>query len=132
LSGPELVTRMQSIGAKRLVLLDTCYAGAAGQPVPAWAPDTERLMNDLHSASVPVFGATVSNRRAVERADLANGVFTHALLRLLDKPSQPLAYSQLWAGLRREVGNLTADRQEPSFLNAGNGADLALLAGTLP
>ena len=132
LSGPDLVMRMQSIGAKRLVLLDTCYAGAAGQTLPAWAPDTERLMNDLHSASVPVFGATVSNRRAIERADLENGVFTHALLQLLDKPSQPLAYSQLWAGLRREVGNLTAGRQEPSFLNAGNGADLALLAGTLP
>jgi hypothetical protein len=129
LSGTELVSRMQSIGAKRIVLLDTCYAGAAGQPPPPWAPDTERLMNDLHSASVPVFGATVSNRRAVERADLGHGVFTHALLKLLDRPSRPLAYSELWAGLRREVGDLTAGGQEPCFLNAGNGADLALLAG---
>jgi hypothetical protein len=130
-SGPELITRMQSISAKRLVMLDTCYAGAAGQR-PDWAPDTERLMNELQSVSVPVFGATVSNRRAIERADLENGVFTHALLQLLDKPSKPLPYSQLWAGLRQRVGDLTAGGQEPSFLNAGNGADLALLAGTLP
>jgi hypothetical protein len=129
LSGPELVERMRAIGARRVVMLDTCYAGAAGQAPPPWAPDTDRLMNALHSAGVPVYGATLANRRAVERPDLGNGVFTYALLGLLARPAQPLPHSELWAALGRRMKALT-DAQEPAFLNAGSGADLALLAGT--
>jgi WD40 repeat protein len=124
LSGPELVGRMQSIGAKRLVMLDTCYAAAV-----AWAPDTERLMNELRTVGVPVFGATAANKRAEERARLRNGVFTHALKKVLNAPDRSLPYSELWMALRREVGAVTDRRQEVSFVNAGNGADLALLAG---
>jgi WD40 repeat protein len=130
LSGLELVGRMEAIGAKRLVMLDTCYAGAAGQPLPDWAPDADRLMNLLRSVGVPVFGATVANARAQERAALGNGVFTNALLKVLDRPDRPLPFSELWTALRREVGAATDQRQDASFLNAGSGADLALLAGT--
>ena len=130
LSGPELVGRMEAIGAKRLVLLDTCYAGAAGRPPPDWAPDAERLMNLLRTAGVPVFGATVANARAQERAVLGNGVFTHALLKVLSRPDRALPLSELWTALRREVGAATAQKQDASFLNAGSGADLELLAGT--
>jgi uncharacterized caspase-like protein len=130
LSGLELVGRMEAIGAKRLVMLDTCYAGAAGQPLPDWAPDADRLMNLLRSVGVPVFGATIANARAQERAALGNGVFTNALLKVLDRPDRPLPFSELWTALRREVGAATDQRQDASFLNAGSGADLALLAGT--
>jgi WD40 repeat protein len=130
LSGVELLGRMEAIGGKRLVMLDTCYAGAAGQPPPDWAPDADRLMNLLHSAGVPVFGATVANARAQERAALGNGVFTHALRKALDRPDRPLPFSELWTVLRREVGAVTCEQQNVSFLNAGIGADLALLAGT--
>lgn len=130
LSGHELVGRMEAIGAKRLVMLDTCYAGAAGQPPPDWAPDADRLMNLLHTAGVAVFGATVANARAQELARLGNGVFTHALLKVLERPDRPLPFSELWTVLRREVGEATGQRQNVSFLNAGIGADLTLLAGT--
>jgi Caspase domain len=129
LSGPELVARMEAIGAKRLVMLDTCYAGAAGQPLPDWAPDTDRLMNLLRSAGVPVFGATAANARAQERVALRNGIFTHALLKVLDRPDRSLPFSELWTALRREVGAATGQRQDVSFLNAGVGTDFALLAG---
>jgi uncharacterized caspase-like protein len=130
LSGLELVGRMEAIGAKRLVMLDTCYAGAAGQPPPDWTPDVDRLMNLLRTVGVPVFGATVANARAQESVRLGNGVFTNALLKVLDRPDRPLPFSELWTSLRREVGATTGQRQDASFLNAGNGADLALLAGT--
>jgi len=129
LSGPELVTRMDSVGAKRLVMLDTCYAGAAGQRPPDWAPDVDRVMNDLRSVGVPVFGATAANARAQERTSLGNGVFTHALLKVLARPDRPLSHSELWTKLRKEVEVTTDKQQGVSFLNAGSGADLALLAG---
>jgi hypothetical protein len=112
-----------------LVMLDTCYAGAAGQPLPDWAPDTDRLMNLLRSAGVPVFGATAANARAQERVALRNGIFTHALLKVLDRPDRSLPFSELWTALRREVGAATGQRQDVSFLNAGVGTDFALLAG---
>ena len=129
LSGPELIMRMETVGAKRLVMLDTCYAGAAGQPLPDWAPDADRMMNLLRTAGVPVFGATLANARAQERSKLRNGVFTHALQKVLSPPDRALPFSELWAELRREVGAATGQRQDASFLNAGSGADLALLAG---
>jgi hypothetical protein len=129
LSGPELVGRMKAIGAKRLVMLDTCYAGAAGQPQPEWAPDTAPLTNALHGDGVVVFGATLANTRAQERAALGNGVFTHALLKVLTPPDRSLACSELWRALQREVDAATGGEQAVSFLNAGSGADLALLAG---
>jgi hypothetical protein len=129
LSGFELIARMDKIGAKRLVMLDTCYAGAAGQPLPDWKPDADRMMNLLRTVGVPVFGATVANSRAQERNKLGNGVFTHALQKVLSPPDRALPFSELWAELRREVGAATGQKQDASFLNAGSGADLALLAG---
>ena len=130
LSGSELMKRIDQIGAKRLVMLDTCYAGAAGQPPPEWAPDVAQFTNLLLSAGVVVFGATVGNARAQERAALGNGVFTHALLKVLKRPDQPLSLSKLWTALQKEVLEVTDGQQDVSFQNGGIGANLVLFAGT--
>lgn len=119
-SSADLRGALGKVQARRLVLLDTCYAGDVNQ---------DGFANWMYSDGVVVFGATIGNRRAVELPEHKAGAFTYALCEILREPERPLGCSQLWPALKRRVLALTDNKQEVAFHPPRGGADLTLLAG---
>jgi WD40 repeat protein len=124
ISGSVLREALGSIGARMVVFLDTCYAGAAAQP------DNFKLSNEFSSpeTGVAFFGATSARQEAQELESLHNGVFTRALLDVLDgdagRPSGGVIRTLILGDeLAVQVAKVTGDKQKTTFKSVGNVLD---------
>jgi hypothetical protein len=115
----EWVARLADKG-KVLVFLDACHSGnlASGARGGGQA-DIDQAASALGNADTGaiVFSSSTGKQFSLERADLAHGVFTYALLEAIDgKSSRPppwLYVSDLDIWLSEEVKTLTKGAQTP-------------------
>ncbi|MGC4120181.1 MAG: caspase family protein [Myxococcales bacterium] len=131
----DFLTRAPVIG-RRLVLLDTCHAGAVG----GQAREQDRLVQQSAELDgVYILSASAANQSAFELADLGNGLFTYVLKHALggDADSRPedarVSFEELGWYLSENVRALSSARgirQEPHVPILG--ADLDYVVAAVP
>jgi WD40 repeat protein len=85
LTGGEIKDLLHDVSGHILLFIDACYAGALAGSRSDVPVDVTPLVNELRSADagLVVYGATGRGERAKEVDALGNGVFTRALLDVL-------------------------------------------------
>lgn len=80
LSATELTAALRPVAGRRLLVVDTCRAGAAGV-----GTNTHLLAKRSAAAQLAVFSAATGDERSYELADgrVRHGAFTHALIEAL-------------------------------------------------
>jgi uncharacterized caspase-like protein len=81
LSGTELTDALRRLAGRRILLIDTCQAGAAGRSSNPYA-----LARRSASAQIALLSAARDNEQSYEYVDpkVRHGAFTYALLRSLE------------------------------------------------
>ena len=115
---PETVIKWQTLQrlleitkGRRIMLVDTCHSGNAYNA---------RLIKDAADASIVVYTATDADTLALEKPELAHGVFTYSVLAGLDGKADASADNavsalELSGFLDRQVRVLTGGKQAPVF-----------------
>lgn len=106
---------LQTTRGRRIMLVDTCYAGNAFN---------ERLIKDAADASIVIFAATDADTLAQERLGLGHGVFTHAMLEGLKgkadlEPDRLVKVRELSRFVTDSVKSITKGEQLPVFHLSG-------------
>ena len=115
LTGSELTAALRRLPGRRILLIDTCRAGAAG------SVDPFSLVKRSASAQLAVVSAATGAQESYELIDKPHGVFTYALLEALaDKPGATLrvltlreAFDATRAGVERELRRLKERVKDP-------------------
>lgn len=84
MSGTELVEAMRRLPGRRIVVLDTCYAGLAGT-----GADPFVLIKRSASAQLAVVSAASGDELSLESAELGHGIFTYMLMKALRREIGP-------------------------------------------
>jgi WD40 repeat protein len=107
----ELQNVIENTQGKRILLVDTCYAGGAFNP---------RLIKDASDNEIIVISATDEISVAQELPELGHGVFTHALLKgltgdadLMDKAEKVITIKELDTYLSFVIKEVTDGSQVP-------------------
>jgi hypothetical protein len=96
---------------RRMLFADTCRSGNAYNA---------RLIKDASDGEIVAFSATNKQQDALEFAKLQHGIFTHVLLRGLEREAdlrkeRTVRVFDLAAFVESEVRNMTQGRQTPDF-----------------
>jgi WD40 repeat protein len=129
----QLLTYIKEMKGRRLVFLDTCYAGLIA------APDMNGIANEAGSFGVYVAAATSGDSLALENDAWRNGALTSALLKALNgqagadmelSPNGHITTEGLRLWLRKEIRRLTGDQQNPAILDTNT--DAVEIAAVVP
>lgn len=124
LPGSMLRTQLRQIPGRTVTLLDTCYAGAfiQGQQTRDVSLDISKFVAELSApeTGLAVYSATTNRQRAAELDTLRNGVFTAALLDVLNgrygqNASAPIRVNSLATLLSERVLTLSGGRQASTY-----------------
>jgi len=78
ISGTELVEALRRMPGRRLLVLDTCFAGLAGN-----GADPFVLVKRSASAQLAVISAASGDEQSLESPELGHGIFTYMLMKAL-------------------------------------------------
>lgn len=100
---------IETAQGRRVMMVDTCYAGNAFNP---------RLVKDAGDAAIAVFSATDAETVAQERPDLGHGVFTHAVLTGMGGAAdvavnREISADELAVFVAKTVARMTNGNQKP-------------------
>lgn len=84
ISGTELVEAMRRLPGRRIVVLDTCYAGLAGN-----GSDPFVLVKRSASAQLAVVSAASGDELSLESRELGHGIFSYMLMKALRREIGP-------------------------------------------
>lgn len=107
---------LASVPCRKLVLLDTCHAGAVQ---PLRARDLKAAVRDLQDDVIFTFAASAGDELSAENKAWRHGAFTRAFTEALhgaDRTSQTpvITLNQVIHYVQAEVRNLTKNRQNPT------------------
>ena len=123
-----------------VLLLDTCYSGAARpgvsqEIVPQGSDGLDPLQGLAGSGNRVVISASRADERSYEDPQNKHGFFTRFLLDALrkDARNQPLSdlFNYVGSGVSAAVGQQQGRQQHPVMQNYGNGKDIVLDAPLL-
>lgn len=121
LAWDDLVAVLKNARARVIVFLDACHSGAAGTSLFATNDSAAQGLLDQIPSGLLVFSASKGRQLSEEVAQLGGGVFSNAVADVIarDRAAYDLdgngaiEASELYAGVKRRVSELTDGRQVP-------------------
>jgi len=121
LAWDDLVDVLKGARARVVVFLDACHSGAAGTGLFATNDVAAEGLLDQVPSGLLVFSASKGRQLSEEVARLGGGVFTNAVADVIARRRSAgdldgngaIEASELYAGVKRRVSELTAGRQVP-------------------
>ncbi len=117
----ELSSALAKAHSRIAVFLDTCNSGAAGTDFFATNDALVSALIDRAPSGILIFSASKGREFSEESADHGGGVFTSAVIAALSDPKTDrnhngvIEASELYAGVKRTVVEVTEGRQTPWF-----------------
>lgn len=121
LAWDDLVDVLKGARARVVVFLDACHSGAAGTGLFATNDVAAEGLLDQVPSGLLVFSASKGRQLSEEVARLGGGVFTNAVADVIARRrtagdldgNGAIEVSELYAGVKRRVSELTDERQVP-------------------
>lgn len=121
LAWDDLVAVLKNARARVVVFLDACHSGAAGTGRFATNDTAVQGLLDQIPSGLLVFSASKGRQFSEEMAQLGGGVFSNAVADVIARKrgsydlddNGAIEASELYAGVKRRVSELTDGRQVP-------------------
>jgi uncharacterized caspase-like protein len=117
----DLAAVLKNARARVVVLLDACHSGAAGTSLFATNDTAAQGLLDQIPSGLLVFSASKGRQLSEETPQLGGGVFSNAVADVIARNraaydldgNTAIEASELYAGVKRRVSELTNGRQVP-------------------
>lgn len=134
LAWDDLAAILRKARARVVVFLDACHSGAAGTSMFATNDDAAKGLLDRAPTGLLVFSAAKGRQLSEEVARLGGGVFSNAVADVIARQRETydldrngaIEASELYAGVKRRVSQLTDGRQVPWLARNDLVGDFAL------